>query len=102
MSVPVHTLVWDSYLAGGFWYPVDCGNAFTEHLFPTVTVANGEARTGVKVETLLTNDGKIVGLYTSEREDVLSDDVISNIGVVAINVPRYADDTGRTNLDDAS
>lgn len=79
-SFAMHALICGSYLQSGAWYPVGGGRAFAEHLIPTITEAGGEARAGVRVETLLVEDDKVVGVRTSEGEDIRSDVVISNIG----------------------
>lgn len=80
-SFGVHATVCGSYLTSGAWYPVGGGKAFADHLIPTITNAGGEARAGVKVETLLTQGDKVTGVRTSDGEDIYSDIVISNIGV---------------------
>lgn len=80
-SFAMHALIPGSYLQSGAWYPVGGGKAFADHLIPTITENGGEARAGVKVETLLVEDDKVVGVRTSEGEDIGSDVVISNIGV---------------------
>lgn len=79
-SFGMHALVCGSYLTSGAWYPVGGGKTFAEHLLPTITHAGGEARAGIKVEMLLTKDDKVIGVRTSEDEDIYSDVVISNIG----------------------
>jgi len=79
-SFAMHALICGCYLESGAWYPVGGGRAFAEHLIPTITQAGGEARAGVKVETLLVENDKVVGVRTSEGEDIYSDVVISNIG----------------------
>lgn len=79
-SFAMHATVCGSYLASGAWYPVGGGKAFADHLIPTITHAGGEARAGVKVATLLTEGDKVVGVRTSDGEDIHSDIVISNIG----------------------
>ncbi|MEP3046372.1 MAG: NAD(P)/FAD-dependent oxidoreductase [Hyphomicrobiales bacterium] len=80
-SFGIHALVCGSYLPSGAWYPVGGGKAFAEHLIPTITEAGGEARAGIKVETLLTDGDKVIGVRTSEGEDIRSNVIISNIGV---------------------
>lgn len=79
-SFAMHALIPGSYLQSGAWYPVGGGQAFADHLIPTITHNGGEARAGVKVETLLVEDGKVVGVHTAEGENIRSDVVISNIG----------------------
>jgi len=80
-SFAIHALICGSYLESGAWYPVGGGRAFAEHLIPTIEQAGGEARAGVKVETLLVEGDKVVGVRTSDGEDIRSDVVISSIGV---------------------
>ena len=79
-SFAIHALVCGCYLESGAWYPVGGGRAFAEHLIPTIIEAGGQARAGVKVETLLIENDKIIGVRTSDGEDIRSDVVISNIG----------------------
>ncbi len=79
-SFAMHALICGSYLASGAWYPVGGGKAYAEHLIPTIIEGGGEARAGVKVETLLVEDDKVVGVRTSGGEEIRSDVVISNIG----------------------
>lgn len=79
-SFGIHALVCGSYLESGAWYPVGGGKAFAEHLIPTLTGAGGEARAGTKVETLLVEDDRVVGVRTCDGEDIRSAVVISNIG----------------------
>ncbi len=79
-SFGMHALICGCYLESGAWYPVGGGRAFAEHLIPTITQAGGEARAGVKVNTLLFDGDKVVGVRTSDGEDIYSDVVISNIG----------------------
>ncbi len=79
-SFAMHALICGSYLESGAWYPVGGGRAFAEHLIPTIAQAGGEARAGVKVDTLLVENDKVVGVRTSDGEDIHSDVVISAIG----------------------
>ena len=79
-SFAVHALICGCYLESGAWYPVGGGKAFADHLIPTITEAGGEARTGVKVEVLLTEGDKVTGVRTSDGENIHSDVIISNIG----------------------
>ncbi len=79
-SFGMHALICGSYLQSGAWYPVGGGKAFAEHLIPTIAEAGGEARAGVKVDALLVENDKVVGVRTSDGEDIRSAVVISNIG----------------------
>ncbi len=79
-SFAMHALILGCYLQSGAWYPVGGGKIFAEHMIPTITENGGEARTGVKVETLLVENDKVVGVQTSDGEDIYADIVISNIG----------------------
>jgi all-trans-retinol 13,14-reductase len=80
-SFGMHALICGSYLTSGAWYPVGGGKAFAKHLIPTITKAGGEARAGVKVETLLVEGDKVVGVRTAGGDDIRVDIVISDIGV---------------------
>jgi len=79
-SFGMHALICGSYLQSGAWYPVGGGKTFAEHMIPTITEAGGEARAGVRVDRLLVENDKVVGLRTSDGQDFRSDIVISNIG----------------------
>lgn len=79
-SFAMHALICGSYLTSGAWYPVGGGRAFAQHLIPTVLQSGGEARADVKVETLLVEQDKVVGVRTSDGEDILAKRVISDIG----------------------
>lgn len=79
-SFAMHALIAGSYLLSGAWYPVGGGAAFAEHILPTITAGGGEARAGVRVETLLLEGDRVVGVKTSDGEDIRADVVISNIG----------------------
>ncbi len=80
VSFAMHALVYGSYLTSGAWYPVGGGKSFADHMIPTITQAGGEAREDVKVDTLLVENDKVIGVRTSEGEEFYSDVVISNIG----------------------
>ena len=80
VSFGIHSIVYGGYMKSGAWYPVGGGKSFAEHLIPTITKAGGEARAGVRVETLLTEGDKVVGVRTAGGEEIRSDVVISNIG----------------------
>lgn len=79
-SFALHALISASYLESGSWYPVGGGAAFAEHIIPTITNNGGEARAGVKVEALVFDGDKVVGVRTAEGEDIRADVVISDIG----------------------
>jgi len=79
-SFAMHALIAGSYLLSGAWYPVGGGAAFAEHILPTITAGGGEARAGVRVETLLFEGDRVIGVKTSDGEDIRADVVISNIG----------------------
>ena len=79
-SFAMHALISGSYLQSGAWYPVGGGAAFAEHILPTITAGGGEARASVRVETLLFEGDRVVGVKTSDGEDIRADVVISNIG----------------------
>ncbi len=79
-SFAMHALISGSYLQSGAWYPVGGGAAFAEHILPTITAGGGEARAGVRVETLMFEDDRIIGVKTSDGEEIRADVVISDIG----------------------
>jgi all-trans-retinol 13,14-reductase len=79
-SFAMHALITASYLESGAWYPVGGGAAFADHILPTITKAGGEARAATRVETLLMEGDRVVGVRTAQGEDVRSSVVISDIG----------------------
>jgi phytoene dehydrogenase-like protein len=79
-SFATHALISGSYLHSGAWYPVGGGAAFAEHILPTITAGGGEARAGVRVEALMFEGDRVVGVKTSDGEEIRADAVISNIG----------------------
>ena len=79
-SFAMHALITASYLESGAWYPKGGGEAFAEGLLPTIAKAGGEARASTRVETLLIDEDRVVGVGTSAGEDIRADTVISGIG----------------------
>jgi all-trans-retinol 13,14-reductase len=79
-SFAVHALVAYSYLERGGWYPVGGSSVIAEHILPVIRKAGGEARAGVRVETLLIDDDRVVGVRTAAGEEIYADAVVSNIG----------------------
>ena len=79
-SFAMHALISGAYLQSGAWYPVGGGAAFAEHILPTIAAGGGEARAGVRVETVLFEGDRVVGIKTSVGEEIRADVVISNIG----------------------
>jgi len=79
-SFAMHALISASYLESGSWYPVGGGSAFAEHILPTIEAAGGQSRAGVRVETLLIENDRVVGVRTADGEELRADAVISNTG----------------------
>jgi all-trans-retinol 13,14-reductase len=79
-SFAMHALITGSYLESGAWYPVGGGGAFADHILPTITAGGGEARADTRVETLLLEDDRVVGVRTAQGEEIRADAVISDIG----------------------
>ncbi len=79
-SFGMHALISASYLESGAWYPVGGGAAFAEHILPTIAAGGGEARAGVRVETLVFENDRIAGVRTEGGAEFLADAVISDIG----------------------
>mgnify|MGYP002622939492 FL=1 len=79
-SFAMHALITGSYLESGAWYPAGGGAAFADHILPTIAKAGGEARANTRVETLLFEDGRVVGVRTAQGEEIRADAVISTIG----------------------
>ncbi len=79
-SFAMHALISASYLESGSWYPVGGGAAFAEHILPTIAAGGGEARANSRVETLLFEHDRVVGVRTADGEELRADAVISDIG----------------------
>ena len=79
-SFAVHALVAHSWLECGAWYPVGGAAAIAEHMLPVINKAGGEARAGVRVESLLVEKDRVIGVRTDDGEAIFADAVISNIG----------------------
>jgi phytoene dehydrogenase-like protein len=79
-SFAMHALISASYLLSGSWYPVRGSAAFAEHIIPTITKNGGEARAGVRVEELLFDGDTVVGVRTSDGQEIRAKAVISDIG----------------------
>ncbi|MDJ0825814.1 MAG: NAD(P)/FAD-dependent oxidoreductase [Rhodobacter sp.] len=79
-SFAMHALITASYLESGAWYPEGGGEAIVDGILPTIVNAGGEARADTKVETLLIEDDRVVGVRTTKGEDIPAETVISDIG----------------------
>lgn len=79
-SFAMHALITGSYLESGAWYPKGGGAAFAAHIIPTITKAGSEARAETKVETLLMEDDRVIGVRTAQGEEIHANTVISDIG----------------------
>lgn len=79
-SFAMHALISASYLHSGSWYPVGGGAAFAKHIIPTITSRGGEARGGVRVEGLLFEGDRVVGVRTADGGQIRANAVISDIG----------------------
>ncbi|WP_347310693.1 phytoene desaturase family protein [Defluviimonas sp. SAOS-178_SWC] len=79
-SFGMHALISASYLESGAWYPVGGGAAFAEHILPTIAAGGGEARADTKVETLLFENDRVVGVRTAKGEHICAYAVVSDIG----------------------
>lgn len=79
-SFAMHALVAGYYLHSGSWFPVGGGAAFARHIIPTIIRNGGEARGGVRVAEVLVEGDAVVGVRTSDGEDIRAKVVISDIG----------------------
>lgn len=79
-SLGMHAMIAGAYLISGSWYPAGGAAAYAEHIIPAVTKRGGQARGGVCVEEVLIEDGKAVGIRTSDGEEIRAKAVVSNIG----------------------
>ena len=79
-SFAMHATIAASYLNSGSWYPVGGAAAYAQHIIPSITNNGGEARAGVTVETLLVEDETVVGVRTTDGEEIRARAVISDVG----------------------
>ncbi len=79
-SFAMHALIGGAYLESGAWYPVGGSAAYAEHIIPTITKHGGEARSGVRVERLLVDNGTVVGVRTDRNWEFRAKAVVSDIG----------------------
>lgn len=79
-SFAVHAMIAHSYLECGAWYPVGGASVIAEHMLPVIKEAGGDARARVRVERLLMEEGRVIGVRTAEGEDIHAQTVVSNIG----------------------
>ena len=79
-SFAAHALISYSYLERGGWYPVGGSSSIARHILPVIEGAGGEARAGVRVVNLLTDDDRVVGVRTSAGEEIHADRVVSTVG----------------------
>lgn len=79
-SFAMHALISGSYLECGSWYPAGGGAAFAEHILPTIAAGGGEARAGVRVDALVFEGNRVVGIRTRNGQEIRADAVISDIG----------------------
>lgn len=78
-SFAIHAMVAHSF-EGGAWYPVGGSSVIAEHMLPVITKAGGEARAGVRVDELLMDGKRVVGVRTADGEDIHARVVVSDIG----------------------
>jgi len=79
-SFAMHALIAGSYLQSGSWYPVGGGAAFATHILPTIIKNGGQTRAGIKAAELLFESDRVVGVKTSDGEEIRANVVISDIG----------------------
>ncbi len=79
-SFGMHALIAGAYLISGSWYPAGGAAAYAEHIIPTISKQGGKTRAGVRVEKLIMDKGKVVGVRTSDGEEIRAKTVISDIG----------------------
>lgn len=79
-SFAMHALIAGAYLPSGSWYPVGGSAAYAKHIIPTITKHGGETLTDVRVEKLLLENEKVVGVRTEDGATIRADVVISDIG----------------------
>ena len=81
-SFAMHALIAGAYLPSGSWYPVGGSAVYAEHIIPTITNNGGEAHAGVRVDALLFDGDRVIGVRTEDGTEFYSDAVISDIGAL--------------------
>ena len=71
----------DSFNNGGGGYPEGSMLRVTDSLLEILSMNGGELRTGTKIEKIIIEDGKAVGVRTVEGEELRSSLVISSAGI---------------------
>lgn len=76
--VAVHAGLLDHYLTSGAWYPRGGGQIVPARLTQVVLAHGGEVRTGARVDRILVEGGRAVGVTLVDGEELHADAVVSN------------------------
>ncbi|MCA9042117.1 MAG: hypothetical protein KDA65_17325, partial [Planctomycetaceae bacterium] len=79
-SFAIHAAVTWSYLEAGAYYPVGGASSIAQHLLPTITDNGGEARAGMKVSSVIIENGAVTGVETADGEKYFAKHIVSDIG----------------------
>lgn len=78
VSVLMHAVLIDHYLRDGGYYPKGGGQVIAAHLLDVVRSHGGDARTRARVEKILIEGDKAVGVRLSDGEELRARVVVSN------------------------
>jgi all-trans-retinol 13,14-reductase len=78
VSVLMHAVLIDHYLRDGGYYPKGGGQVIAAHLLDVVRSHGGRVRTRARVEKILIEAGRTVGVRLSDGEELRAPVVISN------------------------
>jgi phytoene dehydrogenase-like protein len=79
--VLLHAMLMDHYLRAGAYYPKGGGQVFAAHLVDALRAYGGELRTQVRVERILVEDGRVVGVRLTSGEEIKAPVVVSNADI---------------------
>lgn len=78
VSVLMHAVLIDHYLRDGGYYPKGGGQVLAAHLLDVVRSHGGDVRTQARVEKILVDRGRAIGVRLSRGEELRAPVVISN------------------------
>ncbi|WP_067520796.1 phytoene desaturase family protein [Endozoicomonas ascidiicola] len=78
----MHALIAKHYLAGGA-YPVGGSSEIARTIIPTIQAAGGEVFTYAKVDKVLEENKRAIGVQMEDGTVIKADQIVSNIGLMA-------------------
>ncbi len=77
-TVAVHAGFLDHYLISGAWYPRGGGQVLPARLVQAIQAHGGEVRTKVRVDRVMVEGGRAVGVTLLDGTEIRADNVVSN------------------------